>query len=130
MVARISLAKKNLASESGQLQELVRKGEELRKRLLGLVVEDAESFDAVRTAFKLPKDKPDVRRKAIQEATVKATEVPLRTLDSAIQVMRLAEEVAQYGATNALSDVTFFFQAEDGIRDPLVTGVQTCALPI
>src|SRR5574340_1075381 len=24
----------------------------------------------------------------------------------------------------------FFFQAEDGIRDLLVTGVQTCALPI
>src|SRR5205823_10325030 len=27
-------------------------------------------------------------------------------------------------------DVFFFFQAEDGIRDKLVTGVQTCALPI
>src|SRR2546430_4291579 len=26
--------------------------------------------------------------------------------------------------------VTFFFQAEDGIRDLTVTGVQTCALPI
>src|SRR5258708_16342945 len=26
--------------------------------------------------------------------------------------------------------VLFFFQAEDGIRDDLVTGVQTCALPI
>src|SRR5229473_7185941 len=26
--------------------------------------------------------------------------------------------------------VVFFFQAEDGIRDKLVTGVQTCALPI
>ena len=25
---------------------------------------------------------------------------------------------------------TVFFQAEDGIRDRLVTGVQTCALPI
>ena len=24
----------------------------------------------------------------------------------------------------------FFFQAEDGIRDTSVTGVQTCALPI
>jgi len=24
----------------------------------------------------------------------------------------------------------FFFQAEDGIRDVAVTGVQTCALPI
>src|SRR2546423_10488239 len=27
-------------------------------------------------------------------------------------------------------DAFFFFQAEDGIRDKLVTGVQTCALPI
>src|SRR6266536_1867342 len=27
-------------------------------------------------------------------------------------------------------DFFFFFQAEDGIRGPLVTGVQTCALPI
>src|SRR5205823_14147029 len=29
-----------------------------------------------------------------------------------------------------MSWVGFFFQAEDGIRDKLVTGVQTCALPI
>src|SRR5438105_3929830 len=28
------------------------------------------------------------------------------------------------------ASAAFFFQAEDGIRDPLVTGVQTCALPI
>src|SRR6266849_5507364 len=32
--------------------------------------------------------------------------------------------------TSILSTCVFFFQAEDGIRDPLVTGVQTCALPI
>src|SRR5205823_14148110 len=30
----------------------------------------------------------------------------------------------------AEQDDRFFFQAEDGIRDKLVTGVQTCALPI
>src|SRR5437588_4086254 len=29
----------------------------------------------------------------------------------------------------AIADI-FFFQAEDGIRDHCVTGVQTCALPI
>src|SRR5258708_25158041 len=34
-------------------------------------------------------------------------------------------------STNFLYHVCcFFFQAEDGIRDDLVTGVQTCALPI
>src|SRR5438105_9205303 len=32
--------------------------------------------------------------------------------------------------TVILLSSVFFFQAEDGIRDPLVTGVQTCALPI
>src|SRR2546423_14387191 len=30
----------------------------------------------------------------------------------------------------AIACYVFFFQAEDGIRDKLVTGVQTCALPI
>src|SRR5690606_40428829 len=30
----------------------------------------------------------------------------------------------------ALDSICFFFQAEDGIRDFHVTGVQTCALPI
>src|SRR2546430_3146713 len=32
--------------------------------------------------------------------------------------------------TNDASLCLFFFQAEDGIRDLTVTGVQTCALPI
>src|SRR5260370_113264 len=31
---------------------------------------------------------------------------------------------------NGRSASLFFFQAEDGIRDSSVTGVQTCALPI
>src|SRR6266404_8298152 len=31
---------------------------------------------------------------------------------------------------DVLAGRSFFFQAEDGIRDKLVTGVQTCALPI
>src|SRR5689334_14117264 len=34
------------------------------------------------------------------------------------------------GGIEVASAVFFFFQAEDGIRDGTVTGVQTCALPI
>src|SRR5439155_6401088 len=34
------------------------------------------------------------------------------------------------GWMNEINAVFFFFQAEDGIRDGHVTGVQTCALPI
>src|SRR2546430_6069327 len=34
------------------------------------------------------------------------------------------------GRCRLRSSCVFFFQAEDGIRDLTVTGVQTCALPI
>mgnify|MGYP006982489741 CR=1 FL=1 len=37
---------------------------------------------------------------------------------------------AEGGGGGRLWVCVFFFQAEDGIRDRLVTGVQTCALPI
>src|SRR5687767_15287921 len=37
---------------------------------------------------------------------------------------------AKGGSSTSTCTMTFFFQAEDGIRDKLVTGVQTCALPI
>src|SRR2546430_9825743 len=35
-----------------------------------------------------------------------------------------------YGSRIFVDDIDVFFQAEDGIRDLTVTGVQTCALPI
>src|SRR5690606_39753461 len=42
----------------------------------------------------------------------------------------LLEPAAFFSRWSALVVVFFFFQAEDGIRDFHVTGVQTCALPI
>src|SRR5262249_40337769 len=41
-----------------------------------------------------------------------------------------APEDRAYGGKRSMSSSGFFFQAEDGIRDWSVTGVQTCALPI
>src|SRR2546430_7843469 len=54
--------------------------------------------------------------------------------DYAQKVKRLAAGFAalglQRGQTLGIMLTNFFFQAEDGIRDLTVTGVQTCALPI
>src|SRR2546429_1725795 len=56
-----------------------------------------------------------------------------------VDVVISVREVGRYersicrGGTISLQSVLalfFFFQAEDGIRDVAVTGVQTCALPI
>src|SRR5258708_11422861 len=44
--------------------------------------------------------------------------------------IRLMRRSGVFGGVVASVSFFFFFQAEDGIRDDLVTGVQTCALPI
>src|SRR2546429_4684859 len=44
--------------------------------------------------------------------------------------MSRSSEVCLVVLRRSLSYIFFFFQAEDGIRDVAVTGVQTCALPI
>jgi glutamate formiminotransferase/formiminotetrahydrofolate cyclodeaminase len=105
MVARITLGKKEAPTGAEKLIEVVKEGEALRQKLLHLVVEDTEAFDMVMKAFKLPKDQPDARKKAIEEATIKASEIPLSTLDCSVRILRLAREVAEKGSTNALSDV-------------------------
>ncbi len=103
MVGRITLGKEPVPPE--RLNRVVEKGEELRQKLLGLVAEDAGAFDSVLQAYRLPRDQEKSREKAIQEATVKAADVPLSTLDTSVQVLLLALEVAEVGAASALSDV-------------------------
>src|SRR5437867_12899034 len=105
MVARITLGKKEAPLHAEKLTEVVKESEALRQKLLRLVVEDTEAFDMVMRAFKLSKDQPEAREKAIAEATIKASEIPLSTLDCSVRVLRLAREVAEKGSTNALSDV-------------------------
>src|SRR5256885_9003683 len=45
-----------------------------------------------------------------------------------VEVAQILSLVEETGSSH--HHVMFFFQAEDGIRDYKVTGVQTCALPI
>src|SRR5205823_7509866 len=50
-----------------------------------------------------------------------------------VEMAGVGDELERCVFTTGISgrrQTVFFFQAEDGIRDKLVTGVQTCALPI
>lgn len=106
MVSRITLGKKEPQKEPERLEHVVKAGEDLRVKFLKLVGDDAQSFNAVMQAFKIPKEDQETRRKIIQEATKKAAEVPLSTLDYSVQLIRLVQEAATLGATSALSDVS------------------------
>src|SRR2546421_9493681 len=53
-----------------------------------------------------------------------------RSFDVVVHQIEQSGAVCDTSCSRGARVVFFFFQAEDGIRDLIVTGVQTCALPI
>lgn len=73
-----------------------------------LADEDSDAFDGVMASFKLPKDTDEeksIRRTAIRNATLGATEVPFETAELALRLLKLLPELAIKGNANAVSDI-------------------------
>ena len=69
---------------------------------------DALSFNKVMDAWKLPKNTDDEaikRKNEINDATLNAALVPLETAKKASAILELLPELAEYGNTNAITDV-------------------------
>jgi methenyltetrahydrofolate cyclohydrolase len=80
---------------------------ELRVSLLDAAEEDAAAYDRVADARRLPRETDEsqtARKAAIAEASVAATEVPLRVMRLALDVLDLAARMAPIGNRNAISD--------------------------
>lgn len=108
MVAGIPKTKSGAPEETADLAEAEARIRPLRDSLLELVDRDSEAYRQVMTAFKLPKGsdaETSQRRKAIEDATRGATEVPLDTMRACQQALRGAITVAANGNRKAGSDV-------------------------
>lgn len=107
MVANLSSHKQGWDHLCGKFSVWAEKGQSLMAELLHLVDEDTEAFNRIMGAFSLPK-KTDAekaaRTAAIQEATLYATEVPLRTMKASFSVFELVEAMASEGNPNSVSD--------------------------
>lgn len=103
MVAGLTIGKKKYAEVETEMQAIVKAGQELRERLLDDVVNDVSAFDALMSAFRVPKDDPQ-RAALIQERTRGAIDVPLRVCRMAFETLQLVERVAALGNTNAATD--------------------------
>jgi glutamate formiminotransferase/formiminotetrahydrofolate cyclodeaminase len=103
MVVQLTIGKKGYEKVEKQLSPILQEAETLRSDLSGLVKKDSSAFDQVMSAFKKPKSDPD-REKAIEEATLLATEIPLETAQKALRVSELALIAAQSGNKNAITD--------------------------
>ena len=105
MVARLTLG--GLEAVEGRMREIVAAADEGRASLLQLADRDAQSFDAVMAAFKMPKDTDELkaeRSHVIQRTMTGAAEVPLETARAALSLMELAHEVTEKGNPASASD--------------------------
>ncbi len=107
MVGRLTLGRKKYSSVQAEMETLVAEAEQLRATLAARIVQDAEAYNYVIAAYRLPKKKDEeraARQAAIQKAMVHAAEVPLSTAQDAIAALELACTAARLGNVNTLTD--------------------------
>ncbi len=107
MVARLTIGKKKYAESEARMQAILTQSEALRNDLTRAIQLDASAFESVMSAYRLPKDTPEqqeVRRKAIEQTILLATQVPMGVANKSVRVLELAEQVIHFGNESALSD--------------------------
>ncbi|MBN1815131.1 MAG: glutamate formimidoyltransferase [Anaerolineae bacterium] len=107
MVARLTLGRKKYEAVQVEMETLAAESERLRAALAARVAQDAEAYDRVVAAYRLPKatgEERDTRQEAIQQALARAAEVPLSTARDAVAALELARTAAHMGNANVLTD--------------------------
>ncbi len=107
MVGRLTSSRKAYAAVAEEFKGITEETEGLRMELRKLVDEDAESYQGVMAAYKLPKGteaEVKARQEAIDRALLGAAEVPLRTARAAARVVELARRATEAGNKNAVCD--------------------------
>ena len=107
MVANLSIGKKKYAGHVEDLRTAKRDAEGLRGDLLALARRDADAFDAVLKAGRLPQGndaETAERDRALAAAGLEAARVPLATATACLRVVEVATLVARCGNTNAITD--------------------------
>ncbi|HEV2481698.1 MAG TPA: glutamate formimidoyltransferase [Puia sp.] len=107
MVANLSAHKKGWEDRWTEFSTWAAEGQRYKDELLRLVDADTRAFNAIMTAFGLPKSTPEeksTRQEAIQAATKTATEVPFRVMETAYASLGLIRAMATDGNPNSVSD--------------------------
>ena len=107
MVANLSAHKRGWDDRWKDFSDQAVKGQDIMERLLKLVDEDTAAFAKIMNVFSMPKgteEEKAARAEAMEKATLYATQVPLRTMQTALEAMPLALEMARKGNPASASD--------------------------
>ena len=107
MVANLSAHKRGWDDRWKEFSDVAEAGQLLMQELLDLVDEDTAAFDRIMACFGMPKgteEEKAARAAAIEEATLYAASVPLKTMEASLKTMPLALEMARKGNPASASD--------------------------
>jgi glutamate formiminotransferase/formiminotetrahydrofolate cyclodeaminase len=107
MVANLSSHRRGWDARWAEFSDHAERGKAAQVELSRLVDADTEAFDAVMAAFGLPKGneaEKAARTAAIQDATRRAAEVPLRTMEVAVGSFGVIRAMAEIGMESSVSD--------------------------
>jgi formiminotetrahydrofolate cyclodeaminase len=116
MAASFTLARPKYAGVHHRMADVRREAKLLRRRLLELAEADAEAYEPVILALRMPEQHPE-RRARLEKARSKAAEVPLETAEATATLAGLAAETARVGNIHLTGDaVTGAVLAEAACR--------------
>lgn len=107
MVANLSAHKAGWDDRWKEFSDLADSGRRIQDELIALVDEDTAAFNSIMAALSMPKGTDEeraARDEALEQATLYATEVPLRTAKAAFSTFDLLTAVAEQGNPNSVSD--------------------------
>ena len=107
MVANLSAHKRGWDERWKEFSDVAEEGQKLLDELLLLIDEDTAAFNRIMDCFSMPKgtaDEKAARDKALEEATLYAAQVPLKTMETSLKALPLALQMAQKGNPASASD--------------------------
>ena len=107
MVAALTVNNKEYAGVSGEMEKLIHAGSELMTFFMEQMDADAEAFNDVIAAYRMPKtgdQERAARSAAIQQGLKKAAEVPMGVAERALEAMDMIETAVVKGNRQAVTD--------------------------
>ena len=107
MVANLSAHKRGWDDRWKEFSDWAERGQNVMERLLRLVDEDTEAFAKIMDVFSMPKgteEEKAARAEAMEKATLYASRVPLKTMQTAMEAMPVALAMARIGNPASASD--------------------------
>lgn len=107
MVTALTIGRKKYADVEADMLEYAPQMEKARRDFIDFIDADADAYQVVFDAFKMPKETEEekaARNAEIQRATLHAAMVPLKVAETAVGIMDTIFQIGSKGNQNAVTD--------------------------